>query len=325
MAILVTADGHLIDQARERYRFAAMEFISDCIEKYKVDTLIVLGDLTHNKNHHSDTLVNDVVEVLYQFSRLCEVVVLQGNHDYVEADTAFFYFVRLLKNVQWIRQTVMKRIEGLGLCCFLPHTRDYEKDWAGIKQVWADANLIFAHNSFEGAVGENGRKLPGIPLSVFPEGIPIISGDIHKPQAIGMLTYVGAPYRQKYGDDFEPRLLLLNNGGMETIPVPGPQKQLFDITDLNELKKLRYADGDMLKVRYHLPTSERERWPEIKKKIQRVCENALIQPVLETQSLGRPVVRSKLRDDKQLVQDYGRQQNLSAEMLDTGVAFLDEA
>ena len=102
MPTLLTADWHLSDQSKERYRFKALEFLLDLVADRHVERFIILGDLTHNKNYHSDTLVNDVVGYLHEFAKLCPVYILQGNHDYISADNAFFQFVRLLKDIHWI-------------------------------------------------------------------------------------------------------------------------------------------------------------------------------------------------------------------------------
>lgn len=323
MSILVTADLHLTASAKDRYRFQAMEFLADMITERDVDHLIILGDITHEKNYHPDTLVNDVVDLLYNFSCLCPVDILQGNHDYVEAETPFFHFVRLLKDVHWIRFPTIKSIKGLGECVFLPHTRNYKKDWVGVRQFWDKANLIFAHNAFEGAVADTGKKLGGIPLDVLPGKIPVISGDVHKPQRLSpYFDYVGAPYTQKYGDDYIPRVLLLDNGGMESVEVPGPQKVLHEVDSPEQIKHLPFPYyDDMVKVRYYLTTREKHRWPEIKAEIQKHFKGVsslLIQPVLEKKELARLSTKVTTKEDKELVARYGKQQGFSPEVMVIG-------
>ncbi len=324
MPVLVTADWHLTDNARDRYRFKALEFILDLVAKRHVERFIMLGDLTHNKNYHSDVLTNDVVGYLHEFARLCPVYILQGNHDYIEADTAFFQFVRFIRDVHWVWKPCIIPITGLGDCCFLPHTRDHKKDWIDISSVWGKSNLIFAHNAFEGAVAESGKRLSGIPLNVFPN-IQVISGDIHEPQTLGddRLIYVGSPFTQKFGDNFEPRVLLIDNGEVQSISVPGPQKRLFDIMHVSQLKNLKYNKDDMIKVRYHLHADERDTWSETKKQIQEFFGgNAQIQPVLEQVELPQQRTTLTNKDDKQLVRNFGEQQRASPGTMVTGYELL---
>jgi DNA repair exonuclease SbcCD nuclease subunit len=332
MTALVTADWHLTEQRKDRYRFRAMEFIAEQVDKHEVDQLIILGDLTHNKNHHPDTLVNDIVDLLQGLSCLCEVYIPQGNHDYIEADTPFFHFVRWLKNVHWIQRPMTTQLKGLGRVCFLPHTRDHQKDWAGVKDVWDDCDLIFAHNAFEGARSENSSLLHGIPLDIFPRDVPIISGDIHKPQRLQQLTYVGSPYTQKYGDNYEPRVLLLHDldestrPGIESIPVPGPQKRLIELYEgrMDFAKYQNYKD-DMVKVRVHLTNKEREEWPTIRDNIKKWFSDVVVEPILERTAPLPWEETATLKDDKELIREYGVQQKLSREAMDVGYGLSDEA
>ena len=189
-----------------------------------------------------------------------------------------------------------------------------------------EINFIFAHNAFEGAIAETGRRLSGIPLSVLPEGIPIISGDIHQPQRVGdYLTYVGSPYTQKYGDNFEPRVLLLDNGIAESIPVPGPQKRLFDISSADEVtpKTFPFEKGDMLKVRFHLRTTDCDHWPGIKKALwQYFGDAAQIVPILEQTHLPQQRSTQSDKNDKQLVREFGEQQKASPDTMVTGYELL---
>lgn len=323
MPILVTADLHLTANPKDRYRFQAMEFLADMITERDVDRLIILGDITHEKNYHSDTLVNDVVDLLYNFSCLCPLDIMQGNHDYVEADTPFFHFVRLLKDVSWIRLPTLKHIDGLGECCFLPHTRNYKKDWNAIKEFWHDAKLIFAHNAFEGALADTGKKLGGIPLGALPDKIRVISGDIHKPQQLSpYFDYVGSPYTQKYGDDYVPRVLLFADNEWESIEVAGPQKILHEVDSPEQIKHLPFPYyDDMVKVRYYLTRGEKSRWPEIKAEIQahfKGVASLLIQPVLEKKELARLSTKVTTQEDKDLVTQYGKQQGFPPDVMVTG-------
>lgn len=330
MSTLITADWHLTELAKDRYRFKALEWMLGLLVERNIEQMIILGDLTHNKNYHSDSLTNDVVGFLHQFAKMCPVYILQGNHDYVEADDAFFQFTQFIRNITWIWMPRIISLPNLGMCGFLPHTRDYERDWGDIKRDWFDVALIFAHNSFEGAVGETGKRLSGIPLSVFPD-VQVISGDVHAPQTLGkdhQLIYAGSPFTQKFGDDYEPRVLVLDNGIIGSVPVPGPQKRLYDICSVGDLdRSARSYDGDFIKVRYHLQQDERDGWQGIKARVEQFFDNAAsvqVVPVLEQKALARVPHRDN-KSDHELVKQYGRQQELSPEELVTGFEICDAA
>jgi DNA repair exonuclease SbcCD nuclease subunit len=330
MTVLVTADWHLTELPKDAYRYKALEWIYDYATKHDVECVVILGDLTHNKNNHPDRLVNNVVELLHKFASRFRVIILQGNHDYIESDCAFFHFVRLIKGIEWIRRPQLTPIKGLGSCGFLPHTRDYAKDWGNIKRDWSDVALIFAHNAFDGASAESGRELSGIPRSVFPD-VQVISGDIHCPQVIGddcQVIYVGAPYTQKFGDDYEPRILLLSNRAITSVSVPGPQKVLFDLKSENPKeweKKLKYKEGDMIKVRYHLANGQRDEWSEIRKRLQTFFgEDAMIQPIIAKEAMERVTGKHEHQSDKDLVRSYGQHEELSPDIMVIGYELCDE-
>src|SRR6266567_2832077 len=102
MTTLVTADLHLSSNPRDAYRHERMWEIRKILKKYEVDRLLILGDLTEQKDHHSAELVNEVVNHMILFSECCPVTILRGNHDYVSSECPFFVFLKHIKRIQWI-------------------------------------------------------------------------------------------------------------------------------------------------------------------------------------------------------------------------------
>ena len=330
MSALVTADLHLSSNPRDRYRFAAMERLADLIEDNTVSTLIIPGDLTEEKNFHSAELVNDVVELVHILSEITDnVIFMMGNHDYKDADTPFFYFLRHLKNVDWIRTPCVSEVEGLApRCLFLPHTPDYARDWKGLDM--RDMDWIFAHNTFEGAATEHGRRLSGIPTTVFPKGARVVAGDIHTPQTVDCVTYAGSPYTVDFGDAFEPRVLLLKDHTMKSIPLPGPQKRLLTLEPGYKLKDLDLIEGDVVKVQYKLPNEAREKWPEMRDKMREQlqalgCLVYAVQPVIDkTKRAGSVVSKRRVNTDDAMVRMFAQQNKVSDDVLATGLALTEK-
>jgi predicted phosphodiesterase len=331
MTALVTADLHLSAKSRDDYRFTAMVKIGELVEKHKVDTLLLLGDLTEEKDYHSAALVNDVVDVVYSFSELCDVYVLRGNHDYTQVDCPFFHFLRRIKRVRWINAPDIYNL-SIGKCLFLPHTRDHRQEWVADRGIDFEGwDYIFAHNTFEGASTEHGKKLSGIPLDVFRDDAPVISGDIHTPQTLGPVTYVGSPYTVDFGDSFEPRVLLLtNNKGSKSIPLPGAQKRLLEFKTGYKLSNLPANPGDIVKVRYNLALGEQDKWHEIKEALRRQLIEAgmvvhLVQPVTTAKTRSVVIRKAETKSDTRLVQEFGKQLKLPAATLKAGLDLLEEA
>lgn len=224
MKRLVTSDWQLADNARDRYRTDfVVKTLPELVGKHKPDQLLILGDVTEHKDQHPARLVNELVNALCDLaaSHKLEIIVLQGNHDFLSNAHPFFAFLENFKGIRWIAKP-----EVLDNCLYLPHTRDYKKDWKGIDFKGHD--FIFAHNIFEG-VKANGQKLSGIPTKIFPEDSCCISGDVHEPQVIDdKIIYVGSPCLCDFGDNYQPRVLLLDGLSIKSIKIKGIQKRLVE-------------------------------------------------------------------------------------------------
>jgi DNA repair exonuclease SbcCD nuclease subunit len=324
MSLLVTADLHLSSSARDAYRFANMELLGRLIQDHRPEALLILGDLTEEKDYHASTLVNDVADLVYYLASLTPVWVLRGNHDYVDADCPFFHFLRRMHNVNWINEPGFRQIGKIG-ALFLPHTADYQRDWKGMLPVDESVDWVFAHNTFEGARTEHGHRLGGVPLDVFRTDDNVISGDIHTPQSIGPVTYVGSPYRIDFGDDFDPRVIFVTGTRIQSVPMNGPQKLLIEMHSVDELDKLaaNRRPDDVIKVRYYLKRRERDQWPEIKAAIREKLSPFAIQPISE--AAPRQAVKSvsrQVKSDEEVVRSFGKQQRVPDETLKTGLELL---
>ena len=339
---LVTADLHLNDNPRDSYRH---DFMLDTLPKYirQFDPkyLIILGDLTDEKDRHCAELVNAVVDYLHKYTEMVkEVIILRGNHDCLDPTQPFFGFVNKLPNVTWITNPEIKTYPELGICTFLPHTRDYKKDWAqfNFAPYKRDPNCgwIFCHNTFDGAVAGGNRKLSGIPADVFPSNAKVLSGDIHVPQKLGSVTYVGAPYTITFGDTYKPRIRMLtrNNGKLRIdtqMLLNTTQKRTIEITNLAKLDKHieEFAEGDLLKLKVHLKAEEYPKWNEIKIMLREwadkngglLCE---IQPVKQARSirLNRKAVSTK--SDAELLQTYVKRKGIDLSFLKTGIWLMEK-
>lgn len=320
MVDLVTADLHLSENPRDAYRFVFIEeTLPRMISEHHVGRVIILGDITEAKDRHSAKLTNRIAQALDEIAAVAKVIILRGNHDYLDADHPFFQFMGLVNGIRWINQVVY---DGEDL--FIPHTPADKFKFDN--KVELKHGYIFCHNTFDGALSESGKVLPGVPVSVFPKRAKVISGDVHVPQVLGPVTYVGAPYRIDFGDDFEPRVLLLNESGRVSLPVEGPQKRLvvFDKPD-DLIKRHEVAPGDVVKVVVHLEQMDRDAWWEIKKKVRAWAEHEKIElhtvkPVVEQPAVkAKPLPDRGRKSDETLIREYGKQRNVDSRTLDIGL------
>lgn len=327
VSALITADLHLSDNPRDRYRLDFIKELAAVALRRKVDVIFILGDLTQEKDRHSAWMVNTVVAALLTLSSVCRVVVLKGNHDYIDPDIPFYRFAGHLENVTWINVPTTMLLPGVDSnCILLPHTTDPKRDWAELKL--SKFEWIFAHATFAGA-SVGGRPLRGIPLSLVPERSLVISGDVHVPQEFENIVYVGAPYRINFGDDFVPRLLVIENDGKITaIEADGPRKQLLVINSPAELLGASVERGDLVKVRLALDPGQAAQWPSLRSQIAEWAEKAGVKLALVQPMLPKPTGERSHRawkSDAELLEAYAEKEQLEAATVAIGRQLLGEA
>lgn len=340
MNTLITADLHLNNNPRDEYRFGFFEdVLPELLKKYDCNRALILGDLTHEKDHHNAELVNRIVNGLARLNEIVEdVTILGGNHDGYDPSLPFFSFAEHLRNVYWLIEPSEYVLKGLGRCQFLPHTRDHERAW---QHAWRDdLDWVFTHNTFDGADAGGGRRLRGIDPKVLPRHVPVISGDVHVPQEFGLITYVGAPYTINFGDEYEPRVIIAGQTPKgkrqhQSIPLQGPRKHLLEITtdvderELNRLAK-RVFVGDILKIRVHLDADSHSNWQNISEKVRAWGEEmkATVHSVVpvkavKTKLKARGVEPANL-DKVALLKQYAKRNNTPKDVLKMGLKLMEK-
>jgi predicted phosphodiesterase len=326
---LIVGDLHLNDNPRDKYRHDFQSYLRDIVYESKPDRLIFVGDFTDAKDRHSAWLVNKIVNYFALLAELVdEIIALQGNHDYLDEEWPFFEFLSHIEGIRWIRRPRL-----IDDWLFLPHTRDYEADWKGVDLK--RPRLIITHNTFAGADNGFGKRLRGIPLEVIPKGAQVISGDVHVPQELGPVSYIGAPYTINFGDDFHPQLFLIEGEKLTPIPCDGPQKILVEVeagkkldphSTLNSVRA-----GDILKVRVHIDADKVDQWPKLRSDIRSWADKyditiSIIQPIVKYR--GSKQVKGgaiKKRSDKELILAYGKNRSVDPGTLKTGTLIAERS
>lgn len=323
MKRLISSDWQLADNARDRYRTDfVVKTLPALIEKYKPDQLLVLGDITEEKDRFPAPLVNEIVNCFHDLSKKCEIIILQGNHDILHAAHPFFEFISCFDNISWISVPTER-----DHCLYLPHTRDYKKDWAGLQFDGYD--FIFAHNIFEG-VKANGQALSGIPRSIFSNDCFVISGDVHEPQTLQPVTYVGSPCLCDFGDSYQPRVLFLDDLKVKSIKVYGQQKRLIHCT-VNKIAGKRELDfdhnaneNDIIKVKVDLDMSDVAEWATIREEIEQWAAknkfvlNSVVPIIAYVQGERQKIVKSTHKADSVYLQTFVKRLGLDEQTAQVG-------
>lgn len=339
MTILVTADWHVSENPRDNYRWLWLKKLPGLLRQKQVKLLLVLGDLTEVKGNHGAELVNPLVGIFRGLAKVCPVIVLQGNHDGFSADNPFFRFLEAIERVSWVgrptpsqelQNVPVRLLEPLGRgAIFLPHSSNPERDWVEIDFRLFD--WAFTHQCYAGSVSESGFQLPGTPLSIFPPQLKVVSGDIHRPQQLENLTYVGSPTTIDFDDSFQPRLLLITDKGqLQSIPCEGPQKRLVEVKSVVELKSVKGLNTrDILKVRIEISPAQHAEWPEIAAQVRAWgakigCEVYAVQPSIkaERKSMSKLRKNAPKRSDVELLREYAQRRSVDNNTLKAGEVLL---
>lgn len=263
--MILTADLHLTDDPNDDYRWAIFDHLCGLAREEHDSEIAILGDITDRKDRHSSILVNRLMRSLRALLDAGNsVTILMGNHDKPLAGVPFWQFLDQLESrkLRFITKPL-----AIGGELYLPYASNPAEEWKDIKLSGHDA--IFMHQTVTGALGNNGFRLENNKMVAFPRNAKVYSGDIHTPQVVGRVTYVGAPHPVAFGDDYPCRVLRLNeryNIERELFLTP-PAKRMLRVSSIDELERRVVAAGDAARVFYKLPINDIDRWPEIQAQI----------------------------------------------------------
>jgi len=267
MKLLITADIHQTDNPRDSYRFGLWEWLSEQQKRYKPDATLILGDLTDAKDKHSSVLVNSFIDGLMILKP--PIFILKGNHDFIDPNNPFFKFLNEIDGIYFITEperiaTSPKLTPESNPIYMIPHQPNQNALDSAFNESFS-TDIVFMHQTVTGAISETGQQLTG--LSVPPNRVrAIYSGDIHVPHRVDSVTYIGSPYHVHFGDNFVPRILLLEVGKELTetnLYYPAPRKFHLQIRDISEIPELR--EGDQVKITMELTPAEVVEWANHKK------------------------------------------------------------
>jgi len=268
--LLISTDLHCSDKARDAYRFGLFSWLQKQQEKYDADFTLILGDITENKDRHSSLLVNRLVEGLTSLRP--PVFILKGNHDCTDPNIPFFKFLNCIEGLQFVISPTFNKALGT---TFIPHCADQATLDRACKQMPPKPDYVVLHNTFTGARAETGATLSGLsasPIELLRPRLGVYSGDVHVPQRHGKVTYVGAPYTIKFGDNFTPRVLLVKDGQETDLHFDCPRKltlTVHDADDITRNKELRR--GDQVKLIIEMAREEAVEWRATKQRVLAAC------------------------------------------------------
>jgi hypothetical protein len=260
MLRLCTADLHLTDNAAEDYRWKVFQHVRKVLDAYKCAHLHIVGDLTDKKDRHSGALVNRMLrEMRALIDNGARIELILGNHDMPLTGEPFWAALNYAFGAD-SGFRVITQPERSGNIISLPFAPDPTEAWKSID--FRPEFTVLMHQPVDGAIAANGHPVTGLDTSIFPRGVKVYSGDIHLPQVIGPITYIGAPHHVSFGDEHPCRFLLLDARGTATeVLLPAIRKAIVSITSAADLDSAELSDGDQARIRATIPFSRIEQWP----------------------------------------------------------------
>jgi len=320
---LLISDLHLTNDGSDEYRWSIFDWLLQVIKDEGVRTLAILGDLTDAKDYHAAALINRVVTELTKLSKhLDALIVLQGNHDYLKTGEPTFKFLQTIPKLDFIDKPKDSSLDRGAVCLFLPHTKTPAKDWEGMNFDLYD--YVFMHQTVTGAKASNGQVMEG-------EGIPkikgpkVYSGDIHVPQVIGGVEYVGSPYHVHFGDQFKPRaVLLLAKKPPVDLHFKTIRRLSLKITKFRDLTSTELSKGDQVKVTVTLDRDMLADWPSMRRRISDYMKEQGVELRDLRMTLGRSeamTTRVKTRErlsDEEIIERFVARNELGIDALEAG-------
>ena len=337
--VLLISDLHLTSKPSDEYRWGIFPWLrSTLCKKSGIQSLVILGDLTDSKDFHGSLLVNRIVNELLSLTPLVQqIYILKGNHDYLKpTDPPFFSFLGHHEKITYIDTPYVDNnvFESDALCLFLPHTRTPKTDWAQYSFLQYD--FVFMHQTVRGAKASNGVRMDGELDNVFDDvpSIRIYSGDIHVPQDIGDVRYVGSPYPVHFGDRFRSRALVIDGRfqeheiGFKTLKRLSIKGTLDEI--MSELADLKA--GDQVKVELQESIASGVVWQHAREEIIDACTQSGIElfglKVWNPEALRVNVQTSKdmqaAQSHSDVVSHYVEREDLGADALEAGLSYIKD-
>lgn len=272
--MILSADWHITDIPTDEYRWMVFQHLSMMMLDTRDAELFILGDITDRKDRHSGGLVNRLV---YEFKKLMEqgaaITCIMGNHDKPLQGPPFWRVLNALQgprgSIRFYDKPMQVRNDELLL---LPYADDPATAWKGYDL--SDYECIFMHQLVTGVQTANGRSLENAKMPLLPRDVKIYAGDIHDPQKIGPVQYVGAPHYIKFGDRYPCRIIQLNSDYdiINELMLRPMCKHMINVSSVTELEEIATAPGDQARIRISVSLNHLDDWPAEQERIREWAE-----------------------------------------------------
>ena len=211
MKILFVGDPHVVS-SEFKDCWALVNLIDKVANKSVPDHICILGDLYHNHSVIDAEVMLFWDQALNQLTKNFPVIVLKGNHDQPNNKVSSASSLIAHKGINRLTVVDHGPIEVNGVV-FIPYASSQEQlvEWV---TRHPKAKSLICHNTFKGAVYDNGTIAHDYyDQSLVPQEF-ILSGHIHTPMELRVpkrIVYPGAPRWRTASDANTERSLMMVN------------------------------------------------------------------------------------------------------------------
>jgi DNA repair exonuclease SbcCD nuclease subunit len=174
-------------------------------ESKKGDIIFILGDVYDNRTSIKVDVLDGVVEILEEMSKILPIVMIPGNHDlYKKDDNGEEKRINSLKTLKWIPNVYLYERPVIMECSnkkvlLVPWVGNHEIEQNILTKFNAD--YAFMHTEFQGVQFNRYTKVEhGVESESAEKYAKIYSGHIHYRQSLKNITFIGSPYQMTRGD-----------------------------------------------------------------------------------------------------------------------------
>jgi len=329
--MLVTTDLHFTDRRLDSYRFKVFDWLHELLDE-KEEPISILGDITDAKDNHSNKLINTIVDGLVSLANRVPVYILKGNHDFKDPKVPLFRFLKYIPNIEFFIEPALVET-SLGQSCYLPYVKNPSHVWKKYSSIIKKADIVFTHITFDRALPSNGPPLEGVSIDLLHnigyDGY-VFSGDIHIPQQLGKVIYVGSPYHIHFGDDnrHDPRIIRINRDHSFTeYKFNTINKLTIKVETVNDLENFNIKNGDQIKliVRYNKVSVEDPKKVANKiinkiKKVGGIIYSTKFEPYAE---FDKTKIELKQKTDIEIVSELVKEHKLDKKFFELAKAIIE--
>jgi hypothetical protein len=177
-----------------------LDFVADTIAKVKPDAVFLPGDLYHTPESLTASVIYASSIGLSKVKAACDELgipfyIMPGNHDILNDKLGINTISTLSGYAELLFEN---QVLDFGSCKVgvVQFNSDKGVVAQNLKEISEQCDVLVTHLDFKGARYETGKMSDSVIEANLP--IPVISGDIHLPQKVGSVHYIGSLVQNRF-------------------------------------------------------------------------------------------------------------------------------